>query len=57
MALAEQRTASNDMARRVEQIAQLSENNANSAVNLDGYAGQLEDKADHLESKVKNFTV
>src|SRR5574343_576223 len=44
-ALAEQRTASNDMARRVEQIAQLSENNADSAVNLDNYADQLEDKA------------
>ena len=56
-ALAEQRTASNDMARRVEQIAQLSENNANSALSLDSYASQLEDKADHLENKVKNFSV
>ena len=56
-ALAEQRTASNDMARRVEQIAQLSESNADSAVNLDSYADQLEDKADHLENKVRNFIV
>ena len=56
-ALAEQRTASQAMAKKVEHIAQLSESNAGNANELNTFVGTLEHKAEQLESQVKSFSV
>lgn len=56
-ALAEQRNASQVIAKQVDDIARLSESNAGNASSLNTIVGTLENKAGQLESQVKSFSV
>ncbi|WP_168734198.1 methyl-accepting chemotaxis protein [Pseudothauera nasutitermitis] len=56
-ALAEQSAASADIARNVEQIAQMADENYQLVQHSAGYAEQLKQLADSLETRVARFTI
>ena len=56
-ALREQKTTSSDLARNVEAIAQMSEENAEAVGSVSGTVQQLVDLSDSLKTSVSRFRV
>ncbi|MDE1980944.1 MAG: methyl-accepting chemotaxis protein [Betaproteobacteria bacterium] len=56
-ALAEERTAANDVAGQVEEVAQMAESNSIEARNFVGYAGRLLEMSNQVRATVSKFRV